>query len=140
MANAMYTVAKTGLMNGSIDLDTDDIRAIMVRDSGYTFSAAHATMENANIPTAARAGSIVALTGEAVAAGVFDANDITFSAVAAGAAIDAIIIFKYVTDGLSAGDIPLFYIDTTGDASLPVTPNGGDITISWNASGIFAIS
>jgi hypothetical protein len=27
----------------------------------------------------------------------------------------------------------------TGVTGLPVTPNGGDITITWNASGIFAL-
>jgi len=31
------------------------------------------------------------------------------------------------------------YYDTTG-GGLPVTPNGGNITIQWNASGIFQLS
>ena len=30
------------------------------------------------------------------------------------------------------------YIDT-GVTGLPVTPNGGDIAVAWNASGIFAL-
>jgi hypothetical protein len=30
------------------------------------------------------------------------------------------------------------YLDT-GVTGLPVTPNGGDITISWHASGIFQL-
>jgi hypothetical protein len=134
MANAMYTVAKTGLLNGSIDLDNDDIRAVLV-SSSYTFSAAHATMENANVPTAARIGSITALASESVSSGAFDAADLTFSSVASGTAA-AIILFKYVTDGVSSDDIPICYIDTTSDASLPVVANGGDIVISWNGSGI----
>ena len=31
------------------------------------------------------------------------------------------------------------YLDTS-QTGLPVTPNGGDITVTWNASGIFTIS
>ena len=27
----------------------------------------------------------------------------------------------------------------TGVTGLPVTPNGGDISITWNASGIFTL-
>ena len=30
------------------------------------------------------------------------------------------------------------YIDT-GVTGLPVTPNGGNITVTWNASGIFKL-
>jgi hypothetical protein len=136
MANAVYNAYFDGILDGTIDGDGDTFHAVMVRDSGYTYSASHATMENSNVPTAARPASSVALTSVVVTGQKFDAADVTFSSVAAGAAIDAVIIFKYVTSETSASSIPCFYIDTTSDSSLPVTPNGGDITFTWNASGI----
>lgn len=146
MANGMYTVAKNGILNGTIDLDTDDLRALLIRTSGggagpyYTYSAAHATMETANVPNNAdcRPETAVALASRAVSNGALDAADTTFSAATSGDAIQAIIIYKHST-GSSASDIPILYIDTTGDSSLPVTPNGGDIVISWNASGILTL-
>jgi uncharacterized protein YigE (DUF2233 family) len=44
----------------------------------------------------------------------------------------------YIDTG-TAGTSPLVaYIDT-GVTGLPVTPNGGNINVTWNASGIFAL-
>jgi hypothetical protein len=34
---------------------------------------------------------------------------------------------------------PLVAFIDTGVTGLPVTSNGGDITVTWNASGIFAL-
>ena len=36
MANSLYTKAKQGLIDGSIDLDTDDIRVVLVDGADYT--------------------------------------------------------------------------------------------------------
>ena len=44
----------------------------------------------------------------------------------------------YIDTGVAGTSRLVAYIDT-GVTNLPVTPNGGDITITWNASGIFAI-
>jgi hypothetical protein len=67
--------------------------------------------------------------------GVFDGADVTYTAVT-GNSVEALII--YIDTG-TAGTSPLVaYIDT-GVTNLPVTPNGGNISIVWNASGIFAL-
>jgi hypothetical protein len=44
----------------------------------------------------------------------------------------------YVDTGTAATSPLVAYIDT-GVTGLPVTPNGGNITVTWNASGIFAL-
>jgi hypothetical protein len=44
----------------------------------------------------------------------------------------------YVDTGTAATSPLVAYIDS-GVTGLPVTPNGGNISITWNASGIFAL-
>jgi hypothetical protein len=67
--------------------------------------------------------------------GVFDAADVTFTAVT-GASIEALII--WIDTGSNATSPLVAYIDTSV-TGLPVTPNGGDISITWNVSGIFSL-
>jgi len=67
--------------------------------------------------------------------GVFDGDNVTYTAVT-GNSVEALII--YIDTGDSATSRLVAYIDT-GVTGLPVTPNGGDITVTWNASGIFAL-
>jgi hypothetical protein len=67
--------------------------------------------------------------------GVFDGTDVTFTAVT-GASVEAIVL--YIDTGTASTSPLVAYIDTSV-TGLPVTPNGGDITITWNGSGIFAL-
>jgi len=60
---------------------------------------------------------------------------VTYTAVT-GASIEALLI--YIDTGSAATSRLVAYIDT-GVTGLPVTPNGGDIVITWNASGIFQL-
>lgn len=61
---------------------------------------------------------------------VYDAADSTWTAVAAGSTIGTVVIFKFVTN--DAGSTPIAVIDVTDTAT-----NGGDITIQYDATGIF---
>jgi hypothetical protein len=53
-----------------------------------------------------------------------------------GATVEALVI--YIDTGTAGTSRLIGFIDT-GVTNLPVTPNGGDISITWNASGIFAL-
>ena len=87
-----------------------------------------------DIPGAARVAVSGAFTGKTNADGVADAADVTLSTVT-GDPSEALVIYKHTgTEGTS---ILIAYIDS--GTNLPVTPNGGDIVIQWNGSGIFAI-
>lgn len=68
-----------------------------------------------------------------VAARTFDAGDITFTAVAQDLAkiVDAVAVFK--TTGVATTSPLIAFWDT----GISVTPNGGDIVVQWNASGLF---
>ena len=69
--------------------------------------------------------------------GVFDAADITYTAVTSGSTAKAIVIYK--DTGLSGTSPLLAYIDTI--TGFPLATNGGDITIVWDsgANKIFAL-
>lgn len=111
--------------SGSINLSTDTIKARLVRTSGYTIS------DNAVVSgLPAAIVTDVTLGTKALSLGTFDAADAVFSAVPSGAAIDSVVLFK--DTGTPASDPVICQI--TG---FSVTPNGGDITIQWQATSPF---
>lgn len=61
---------------------------------------------------------------------VFDAADPVWTAVAGGSTVGWVVIFKFVTN--DAGSTPIAVLDITDTAT-----NGGDITITFSANGIF---
>ena len=127
MTNALYDKGREGFLDGSIDWDTDDIRAILIDVADYTVDLdAHDNLDD--IPAAARVAVSGALTGKTVAAGVADAADVTWSAVT-GDQCEAIVLYKHTgTDSTSR--LIAYIDDATG---LPVTPNGGDIKVEWDS-------
>jgi hypothetical protein len=115
-----------------IDLTNDTIRARPIRTSAYTFAATHTTMSSVTAATGGPGDVTLGskALGTGTAGGTFDAADAVFTAWAAGAAIDGIVIFKFVTN--DAGSTPIAYLD-----GFSVTPNGGDITFQWAAASPF---
>lgn len=102
-------------------------------DTGtYTYSAAHQFWSSAS---AASVGTPQTLTSKTYTNGTFDAADVTYTSVT-GNSVEALII--YIDTGTASTSPLVAYIDTSV-TGLPVTPNGGNIQITWNASGIFAL-
>lgn len=127
MTNALYDKGREGFLDGSIDWDTDDIRAILIDVADYTVDlAAHDNLDD--IPAAARVAVSGALTGKTVAAGVADAADVTWSEVT-GDECEAIVLYKHT--GTESTSRLIAYIDSA--TGLPVTPNGGDIKVEWDS-------
>jgi hypothetical protein len=126
MANALYDSYKASVLNlnPSVDLDTDTIKVAMVT-SAYVFSAAHQFFSSVS----GVVGTAQTLTSVTTTAGVFDAADATFTAVAAGSTVAALVLYK---DTGAAGTSPLIaYLDTVA-SGLPVATNGGNIVIQWD--------
>ena len=69
--------------------------------------------------------------------GVFDGADVTWTAVAGTVSYEAIVI--YVKNGGANTTWRLVAYLDTNITNLPVTSNGGNISVAWNASGIFAL-
>ncbi len=133
MANAIYPLYKQALLNGSANtnMSAGTVRAALVDTGTYTYSAAHEFLTSLT----GRVGTDATLGTKTFTNGVFDAADSTYTAVT-GASVEAIVL--YIDTGTPATSRLVAYLDT-GFTGLPVTPNGGDITVTWNASGIFAL-
>jgi hypothetical protein len=50
--------------------------------------------------------------------------------------VERLILFK--DTGTEATSILIAIYDTF-TSGMPLTPNGGDVTVQWNASGIFSV-
>lgn len=132
MASVLYPKAKEGLLDGSIDMDTHDIRAIVVDTADYTFSALHDNLDD--VAAGSRVAVSGALTTKTCTNGTFDADDVVLSSVT-GDPSEAVILYKHT--GTESTSRLICYIDS--GSGLPVTPNGGNVTLAWNASGIFSL-
>jgi hypothetical protein len=125
---------------GTYNASTLPIKALLVNTSGsgtlYTYSAVHDFKDD--VPTASIFATSSALTSKTFTSGVFDADNVTFTAVTASAnTIEAIILYGD-TAGADSTDPLIAYLDT-GITGLPTSPNGGDITITWDVLGILGL-
>lgn len=133
MANVIYPAYKEALLDASTNVDLNDgtVRVALIDTGTYTYNAAHDFYNDVS----GVVGTPQEIENTSVTNGVFDGDDVTFTAVT-GNSVEALII--YIDTGTAGTSRLVAYLDT-GYTGLPVTPNGGDITITWNASGIFAL-
>lgn len=146
MASFVYTRAKKNIADGTIDLDTHDIRVLLVKVAASTTTDTEEDV--ATISAFTTLGELVAtnyvrkaLANEAVNEDTvnnraeFDADDVTWTALggAANDTIGAALIFKFVTDDTLS--TPIAYIELTDTPT-----NGGDVTLQWNVEGIVQLT
>jgi uncharacterized glyoxalase superfamily protein PhnB len=138
MANAIYPEYKQSVLAGDAnsDLDTDtatDGVYVALIDTGtYTYSSAHQFYSDLS----GVVGTDQRITSPTVANGTFDGADVTFPTTS-GNTVEALVFYRK-NSGANTTWRLVAYMDTSV-TGLPVTPNGGDITLVWNASGIFTI-
>lgn len=138
MANAVYPLYKQSLLAGdaNADLDnnttTDGVYVALIDTGTYTYSAAHQFYSSLS----GIVGTPQRIANPTVTNGLFDGDNVTFTAVS-GNSVEALAIYRQNAGANTTWRLVAF-IDT-GVTGLPVTPNGGDITITWNASGIFQL-
>ena len=134
MANALYAKAKESLLKGEFALDVDNLKVALVDTNDYTVNlATHQFLTD--VTGAGIVATSANLTGVTVTNGVLDASDVTLSGVS-GDPSETLVIYQ--DTGVAGTSRLLAYVDTWSSAN-PVTPNGGDITIQWNASGILSL-
>lgn len=137
MANALYNPYKEQLLSNAtaIDMDGDIIKASLIDSADYTFSAAHDEYSGASRDVAAVA--IVAesaqLTSVTVTNGTFDTADFSWTSVT-GDQSEAVILWD---DTITNDRLVAFY--DTSITGMPVTPSGGNINVTVNASGWFSL-
>jgi len=138
MANAVYPIYKQNLLAGTsgYDLDNDDATngpfCALVDTGTYTYSSAHDFYNDLS----GVVGTDQRIVAPTVTNGTFDGNDLTYSSVS-GNSVEALVIYRHNSGANSTWPL-VAYIDT-GVTGLPVTPNGGNITVTWNASGILTL-
>jgi hypothetical protein len=129
MASQLYAQGAAHLLGKTtkVDLVADTIKILFYAGS---FNGAHefaSDLTGASI--VARSG---ALAGKTTTSGVFDANDLTITAVS-GSAFTHVILYKDTGTDSSSPLVAIFDVSS-------FTPNGGDINVVFNASGLFSIA
>lgn len=128
-------------MNGSIDLDTDTIKVMLVTSSYAPNVDTHtkrSDVTNEVTGTGYSAGGS-ALANKTVTAdtvddeGVFDADDLSWSSSTITAR--AAVLYKS-RGGASTADELICYVDFGSD----ISSTGGTFTITWNSEGIINLN
>ena len=137
MASALYPLWKEALLQASASSalngsGTTGVYAAMVTSS-YTYSAAHQYYSSLTgvVGTDQEIGATKTYTN-----GVFDGADVTYTAVAGGSTVNALVLYVKNAGANTTWRLVAYIDSATG---LPVTTNGGNISVTWNASGIFAL-
>lgn len=145
MASHMFNKAKQSLVNGGIDLDTDDIRVALLmsnttadsENDGIVFVGDIGTLDEHDGSAYVRK----ALASEAVNLddandrAEFDATDVVWTALGAGTrTCVGALLYKHVTND---ADSPVI---AWVEFASAVTNDGTDFTITWNAEGILQFS
>ena len=140
MANTLYDLWRTAVLAGSTNTlltvnDATDGPFVALVDTGtYSFSQSHQFYSSLSgiVGTDQR---ISTPTNGSVAAGIFDGDNLTYTAVS-GATVEALVCYRKNSGANTTWRLVFFLGTATG---LAVTPNGGDILVTWNASGIFKL-
>jgi len=139
MANAVYQLYKQSILaadtNVSLNVNTttDGAYCSLVDTGTYTWSNSHQFFSSLS----GIVGTDQRISTPTVTNGTFDGDDLTYTAVT-GASVEALVIYRHNSGANTTWRLVLY--EDTGVTGLPVTPNGGNIVVTWNASGIFTIS
>jgi Chaperone of endosialidase len=124
MANAVYPLYKQSILNGdsnvslSVNTTTDGPYCALVDTGTYTYSASHQFYSSLS--------------------GVVGTDQRIATPTVTGASIEALVFYRHNSGANTTWR--LFLYEDTGVTGLPVTPNGGNIVVTFNASGIFTVS
>ena len=136
MTDVIYPKALESFLsqNPSIDIDTDTIKARLVNlTSDYTYSAAHDFIDDVAKYLNSTDQTLGAKT---ITSGVFDqTSDLTWTSVAVDGSktVGAVVIYKD-TGNQTTSPVIAYY-----DSFVAILPNGTDVVLTPNGSGLFAL-
>lgn len=129
--SGFYDQYKAQCLGTGLNLMTSALRIVLVT-SGYTFSSAHEFLSE--VAAGVRVATSAPLTGKSVTGGVFDAADVTFTALS-GSTVTAFVLYHDTgTEGTSR---LIAHVDKGG--GLPYTPMGTDKDVVFSPQGVFAL-
>lgn len=131
MANAIYPKYKQSLLNGDSNTaltgsGSTGLFAALVDTGTYTYSAAHQFYSSLS----GVVGTDQEITTVTLTDGLIDGDNVTYTAVS-GNSVEACVLYRK-----NAGANTTWRLVAFMDSGFTVTPNGGNILITWNASGI----
>ncbi len=142
MANSLYAAYKqeqlgdaAGPGHGSVNWETATIKLVLCDSADYTANV-NTDQDLADIAAAGRVATGTLASKTAVLSGntlTMDAADLTLTAVS-GDQSEVMVIYK--DSGTVSTSLLIVFFDTFS-SGMPITPNGGDIQVVFNASGIF---
>jgi len=137
MANALFPKWKEALIGAAANSDltgsgTTGLYCALIDTGVYTYNAAHEFYSDLS----GIVDDDVEIENVTYTNGTVDGDNITFTAVT-GNTVEALVLYRKNAGANTTWRL-VAYIDTSV-TGLPVTPNGGSISISWNASGIFTL-
>lgn len=137
MANAVYPKYKQSLLNADANSaingsGSTGLYVALVDTGTYTYNSAHQFYSDLS----GIVGTDQEIGATSITNGLIDGNDVTFTSVS-GASVEALVLYRKNAGANTTWRL-VAYIDT-GVTGLPVTPNGGNISITWNASGILQL-
>lgn len=127
MANTLFDKSRKRFLEGQINWMSATVKAMLIDTGTYTPNFAnHDTL--ADVSVGARITPGITLVDKDTTGGAADARDVTFTSVT-GPSIEAILL--YIDGGSGDASCPLIAFIDTG-TGLPITPNGGDIIVTWD--------
>jgi hypothetical protein len=140
MANAIFNSFKRDIANGSIDLDTDTIKLMLVAAAYVPNIDTHAKRSDVTneVSGAGYTSGGIALANKTVTMnttsdkGVFDADDVVISTATITAR--GAVLYK-ARGGASSADELIAYLDFGSD----ITSTAGNFNIAFDANGILTL-
>ena len=128
MANFVYKKAKEALLNGQINVLSDQLKVLLLKKPQYVPNQ-NTDQYVSDIPANAIIKRSEAVTGTSSTSGVLDASDVTILEYD-GSAFDAIALYKY--QPADSNSRLIFYIDTSSGLPFAGSNSVNSVTIFWS--------
>jgi hypothetical protein len=133
MANIFPNTMRDDLLKavlGDLSSAGVTVKAALIDSGTVAPSASHQFFSSISTAVVGTPQTVGSKTVGSLGTGIFDGADVTFTAVS-GASVEYICV--YIDTGSNATSKIIAYIDQVS-SGLPVTPNGGNINIVWDAT------
>lgn len=140
MANFVFDGQRNNMLGSGtrVDLDADTIGAMFLDHADDTPVVTDASLSDilsaARVPAVGSCPNLSSPTIGSVGVGIFDAADTVFTSLS-GDQSESLILFK--NTGTDSTSLLICRWDTA--TGLPITPNGGNVTVAWAAGGILSV-
>ena len=137
MANAIYPKMKQSLLAADANSALTGSGAtgvyVALLTSAYTYNSAHQFYSSLS----GVVGTDQEITTLTTTNGLIDGDNLTYSSVAGGSTIVAMAFYRKNAGANTTWRLIAY--EDTGITGTPLVTNGGDVTVTWDASGIIQL-